>query len=1126
MIERDTDTSGRNELLIRWFDRLVDLSTEARSQALADADMPDSLRAELRDLIEIDAASADSNLFAAIGKLNVANMLPTGFDYLSLLGKQLGQYRIVELLGHGGFGYVFSAVRSKDYQQRVAIKIMRHDRQANAAIVKRFEQERQLLAKLQHENISRILDGGETEAGYPYFVMEYVNGQPITTYCNQRRLTIGERLELFRNVCDAVGHAHQLGIVHRDLKPRNILVSSTGTVKLLDFGIAKVLQNETEGESTATESGVTPMTPCYASPEQLRGEACTLASDVYSLGVILYEMLTGAGPYSAQSGPLLTHRILSEDAVLPSRRYLSLSANRRHPPSRTNEESPSLDGSDSSETSLDPHEIARQRSSTRGSLYRALRGDLDRLVMMAIRKEPMRRYTSARDLGQDIDRYSSKLPVRACGDSLGYVVAKYCSRNRSSVVLAAVLFASLAFGLWAFDWQQSRLEIERARITKDKTAFDRTQYVTQQLVPLAIQLRNSRKNFDAYNLVKGLTDEFPNNQPISELFRSVSADASIDVGLSDTEILMRPATEPNRPWQHLGVTPYVGRIPLARLHLCFRTPGQEDVVVLGTVEQEPEYSFTLSTDATQYRQAPEGMVWIPPNAIADVSVDGTKYNLPQAFYLDRCEVTNKQFQEFIQKGGYEDRSLWPQFEAQGVELSFEDAIDRFRHPKTGRPAPSVWPDGEMPTAEEDFPVHGISWYEAFAYAKFRGKTLPTFYHWLAASGTYNAASIVPNSNLGRSKTTAVGVSHGIGPYGTEDMAGNVAEWCLNKTPDGLHFALGGMWSDPGYMFVEPAVRSPFDRSGGAGIRCMQAISEIPAMFSQDRPLDRRDFAKIGTSPEYGNERIFNELLRPFYDYDRNDLEFTVEPASTFYGYRSIRIAFNPAYRTDDLAAVYLLLPDETQFAKPFQPIICFPGAGVLVTDEIEGGPACYIDAGRAYICPVYWGTSSRKSDEYKSAQPRKEPIYDEATKRIALDLRRAIDVAEQQRDLLDMDKLAYYGYSWGAAYGPLMLAIESRIRVAILHCGGAFQTEANAISETSNYFPFVKVPTLMLNCKNDAIFPIPAQKAMYDNLRLTEPTMKRHLIYETDYGHFAPPEGVAGEGQAWLDERFGAPRKL
>jgi eukaryotic-like serine/threonine-protein kinase len=1118
-------STDRGKRITYWFNYLVELPPEDRQKALSEADIPESVREEVRSLVEIDGASPSDELFTGVQQLQVSRLLPVGFDYLALLGKDVGNYQLVEFLGSGGFGVVFGAVRRTDYQQRVAIKIARFDLQQSDLHRKRFDLERQLLASLAHKNITRILDGGTMADGHPFYVMEFVDGLPITEYSDKHRLTVDERLALFLQVCEAVGSAHQLGIVHRDLKPRNILVTHTGVVKLLDFGIAKVIQSD----SSMTETHGAPMTPYYASPEQLRGEAIILASDVYSLGVLLYELLAGVGPYVSNDlpFPLLTHKILHEEPLVPSRQLRAISALEHSAAPKTTPDSHCTTTSTADEGGDNAETIARNRSSTPARLRRELRGDLDKIVLTAIRKEPARRYRSADELSRDICRFRAHLPVQARGDSLLYILSKHARRNLPLVAVTAALVLILCAGYLVYSWHNSVLEAERISAKQHQLALERERALAIDVVPTIVALRNQRKNLDAYNLLSVLISEFPERDDLVSLLHSVSADATIDVGVDGVAIWIRPANLPSRRWEYLGQTPYRGRIPLARLHLSFRAPGHEDVVVLGTVEHEPEVKFQYQMDLQASWRAPEGMVWVPADVEASLAVGSPKHIVTHAYYLDRCEVTNREYQEFIDAKGYERPELWPVITRDGETIPFDQAMTRFTHPASGMPAPSTWPDGVMPPGEEDYPVDGINWYEACAYAKFRNKMLPTLIHWIAAANPYHAASIVPNSNLGRTSKVKVGTAHGIGIFGTEDMAGNVAEWCLNHSDSGLAYTAGGMWSDAGHLYCDPFVRDPHSRLEGVGIRCMLSLGEVPEDLLANENFVRRDFEAIGSAADYGSEQAFHNILRPLFDYDKQDLSFRAEQPSTFYGYRSIRVTFNTAYDSDDQGAMQILLPDESRYAPPYQPILCFPGSTVVMNHEIEAGPACYIDAGRAYIVPEYWGTASRQHPEYPIDRfyPHRGHDYDELTRRLALDMRRTIDVAERFPKLLDMTKLAYYGYSWGAAYGPLMTAIEDRFQVSILHCGGATQNEANLISETSTYFPFVKIPTLMINCRNDTVFPVPAQEALYRNLRLPELTMKRHLVYNTDYGHFAPPEGVEVEGQSWLDGFLGGPRR-
>ncbi|MCA9196394.1 MAG: SUMF1/EgtB/PvdO family nonheme iron enzyme [Planctomycetales bacterium] len=901
-----------------------------------------------------------------------------------------------------------------------------------------------------------------------------------------------------------MAHAHQLGVVHRDLKPNNILVSPDGTPKLLDFGIAKALETtDPEGDSISV-TGESPMTPSYASPEQLKGQPCTLASDVYSLGLILFELLSGSWPYSQKSGPahLVTHCVLSETPLPPSRQV------RRHHVTSKPDSNIVVTANRQSRPPVGIDSLAQQRSTSSHALIRTLRGDLDNLTMMAIQKDPARRYTSAQELLNDIERYFAKMPLRACGDSLLYITGKLLRRHAmTSLLLSLIIILSMG-GLFALRSIQRKL------------------YVSEQLQSI-IQLRDSYQTLKAFHSATELVRKFPANTQAQELLSSVTADAHIDVDWDGTEILYRPAIDPGQPWRKLGVSPYQGKVPIARLHLCFRNPGHEDVIILGKIEQEPYFPYEFQTRLKQQYSAPERMQWVPANTETKIFADANKYTIQDAFYIDRYEVTNLEFQEFIQQGGYETKEYWPDFFEDGQAVLFEDGIDRFRNAVTHKPAPSTWTDGKIPVGLEEHPVHGISWYEAAAYAKFRGKSLPTIYHWYAAAATYFAAAIVPQSNFASGSTVPVGKLHGIGPFGTEDMAGNVCEWCTTKTPDGFHFAIGGMWSDQGYMYADLAIRSPFSRAIGAGIRCVKYTAEVPTELAADRRLERPNYEQVGQAPNYGSQDLFDEFYQPFYDYDRDDLKFQCDFNAQKFGYPCIRITYKPAYETDMEGVIYLFLPDARKFAKPFQAMIFFPGASGLYWDELETiEPFDFQHNGRVTIYPVYWGISERRSPQFTDGYPRKDPTYDEAIRRIALDYRRSLDIAEQLPDLIDSSKIAYYGYSWGAGLGPLMLAIDNRCQAAVLHCGGVPPNRANAITETSNFFPYVRTPTLMVNCKFDAVFPKPAQEAMFLNFRLLDASQKKYLVYDTDYGHCAPREGHVIQAQKWMDQHMGIPQRI
>ncbi len=371
------------------------------------------------------------------------------------IGLPIGPYEIIREIGQGGMGTVFLAVRADDqYRKLVAIKLVNRGMNTDA-ILRRFMMERQILANLEHPNIARLLEGGSTGDGLPYFVMEYVDGQPIDEYCDAQRFTTTQRLHLFREVCSALQYAHQNLVIHRDIKPGNILVTPEGVPKLLDFGIAKLLSPNWAGESrevTLTMQRL--MTPAYASPEQLRGLRITTATDVYSLGVVLYELLSGHHPHKLHhsNADEVAEAVLSDEPVRPSIAV-------RHTAKPQSAEGTEADIDNT------PEFIGKLRDSTVERLRRRLSGDLDNIVLKALRKEPSRRYASVQEFAEDIRRHMSGLPVNASPATWSYRLAKFAQRNKAVVTAAAVvaLTLCLATGITAWEAHVARRERDKAQ---------------------------------------------------------------------------------------------------------------------------------------------------------------------------------------------------------------------------------------------------------------------------------------------------------------------------------------------------------------------------------------------------------------------------------------------------------------------------------------------------------------------------------------------------------------------------------------------------------------------------------------------------------------------------------------
>jgi serine/threonine protein kinase/tetratricopeptide (TPR) repeat protein len=486
--------------------------------------------ASLRQEIESLLSSYEKGSFTETPAFAEGVKLLEESEARSLAGQNIGPYRVIRMIGQGGMGAVYLAARADQaFQKEVAIKLIKRGQDTDD-VIHRFRGERQILASLDHPNITRLLDGGTTEDGLPYFVMEYIQGQPIDSYCDSHKLSVDDRLKLFQSVCTAVHFAHQNLIIHRDIKSGNILVTAEGVPRLLDFGIAKLLASEPP-VADPTLTIARRMTPESASPEQVRGGNITTASDVYSLGVLLYKLLTGHSPYrlAGLSPEEIERAICEEDPEKPSTAV------------------------DRKEGETTPQSVSETREGAPDKLRRRLRGDLDNIVLMALRKEPARRYASVLQFSEDIRRHLEGLPVIARRDTPGYRAAKFVGRHKTGVAGAVLIFLSLTAGIVATLRQTRIARAERDKAQVEKAKADRINSFLRDMLSFSDTRSgspNTKKGHDA-TLADMLDEAGPraetelNDQPAvkAEMLRTIGVAYTIQPRFDLAEHYLRAALD-------------------------------------------------------------------------------------------------------------------------------------------------------------------------------------------------------------------------------------------------------------------------------------------------------------------------------------------------------------------------------------------------------------------------------------------------------------------------------------------------------------------------------------------------------------------------------------------------------
>jgi len=482
----------------------------------------DDLRREVESLLASHDSAGD---FLDKPAANLAGsgqtLISSGIDIQEYPpGHRVGAYELQKCIGRGGMGSVWLATRSdNEFKKKVAIKLVKRGMDTQE-ILRRFRLERQVLAGLTHSNIAALIDGGSTPDGLPYLVMEYVDGIRIDRYCEQHKSTITERLKLFRDVCAAVQYAHGNLVVHRDLKAGNILVTADGTPKLLDFGIAKLIRTEFDTLAAAeTRPELRPMTLDYASPEQVRGEPITTATDVYSLGVLLYKLLTGKSPYglAARSDSALRKAICEQEPLKPSAVVL------------TDEKAVIPEATQKIDVA---HEETRDKARRR--LKKKLAGDLDMIVLMALRKEPLRRYASVEQFSGDIRRYLEGRPVIARSDTFGYRAARFIRRNVVAVAAATVAALTL-FGATIFELRSAERAAQQDLVDEQHLKVLETESLGQQreLMDAYFKLAGSQSGPEAletYRTALASARAFEQNHPGNQTATEFIARAAVKVG--------------------------------------------------------------------------------------------------------------------------------------------------------------------------------------------------------------------------------------------------------------------------------------------------------------------------------------------------------------------------------------------------------------------------------------------------------------------------------------------------------------------------------------------------------------------------------------------------------------------